>query len=105
MKAKALKYTSMAKVKINNKTISVPVGVRFGEIHHDVEKAGIEFGCTDGQCGVCICTVKKGHECLSEVSEQEEETLWRIGEYEENRRLACQLVVVKEGCEIELETD
>jgi ferredoxin len=95
----------MAKVKINKKTLEIPAGVRFGELHHEIEKAGVEFGCTDGQCGVCVCTVKKGLECLAEPSDTEEETLWRIGEYEESRRLTCQLVIEKEGCEIELETD
>ncbi|MFZ8863109.1 MAG: 2Fe-2S iron-sulfur cluster-binding protein, partial [Thermocrinis sp.] len=65
----------MAKVKINNKTFEIPAGVRFGELHHDIEKAGVEFGCTDGQCGVCVCTVKKGLECLAEPSDTEEETL------------------------------
>ena len=52
----------MAKVKINRKTFEIPPGVRFGELHHEIEKAGVEFGCTDGQCGVCVCTVKKGLE-------------------------------------------
>ena len=96
----------MAKVKINKKIIEIPVGVRFGELHHEIEKAGVEFGCTDGQCGVCVCTVKKGLEYLAEPSETEEETLWRIGEYDESRRLTCQLVIEKEPADIiELETD
>ena len=77
----------MAKVKINGKVLEIPAGVKFGGYHHEIEKAGVEYGCSDGQCGVCVCTVVKGLECLAEPSEQEEETLWRIGEYEENRRL------------------
>lgn len=95
----------MAKVNINGRVLEIPVGEKFANYHHEIERAGVEFGCTDGRCGVCVCTVIKGLECLAEPSEQEEETLWRIGEYEDNRRLTCQLVIEKEGCEIELKTD
>lgn len=95
----------MARLRVNGKTLEIPTGKKFADYHHEVEKAGVEFGCIDGQCGVCVCTVVRGLECLSEPSEQEEETLWRIGEYEENRRLTCQLIIEKEGCDIELETD
>ena len=97
----------MAKLIVNGKVIGdVEGGTKLGDLHHEIEKAGIEFGCTDGQCGVCVCTVKRGLECLEEPSETEEETLWKIGEYEENRRLTCQLVVKNGACDIiELESD
>ena len=47
----------MAKVKINNKTFEIPAGVRFGELHHDIEKAGVEFGCTHHTVRRCIQTL------------------------------------------------
>ncbi|MCS7083677.1 MAG: (2Fe-2S)-binding protein [Aquificaceae bacterium] len=95
----------MAKVIINGKVVEIEPGVRFGELHHEIEKAGVEFGCTDGQCGVCVCTILSGLECVEEPSEIEEETLWRIGEYEENRRLTCQLVLKGQCPNLKIETD
>ncbi|GEM_PF-597031 len=91
-------YVTM-KVIINGKTFIIPKGIRFGEFSHEIEKAGIEFGCTDGQCGVCIARVVKGLECLKEPSEVEEETLWRTGAVDEEERLTCQLIVEREDCE------
>ena len=94
------------KVKINGKVFDIPKGVKFGELSHEIEKAGIEFGCTDGQCGVCVARVIKGMECLNEPSEDEEETLWRVGAVDEDQRLTCQLVIEKEDCdEIVIESE
>ncbi|NPB07857.1 MAG: (2Fe-2S)-binding protein [Aquificae bacterium] len=87
------------KVRINGKLFDIPKGVKFSELSHQIEKAGIEFGCTDGQCGVCVARVVQGMECLNEPSEQEEETLWRIGAVDEDQRLTCQLVIEREDCE------
>ncbi|NPB06273.1 MAG: (2Fe-2S)-binding protein [Aquificae bacterium] len=94
------------RVVINGKVFDIPPGVKFSELAHLIEKAGIEFGCTDGQCGVCVARVVKGLECLNEPSPEEEETLWRIGASDEEQRLVCQLVIVKEDCdEIVIESD
>ncbi len=94
------------KVKINGKVFDIPKGVRFGELSHEIEKAGIEFGCTDGQCGVCIARILKGLECLNEPSEEEEETLWRVGAVDEEERLTCQLIIENESCdEIVIESE
>jgi len=94
------------KVRINGKVFEIPKGVRFGELSHEIEKAGIEFGCTDGQCGVCVARVLKGMECLNKPSEEEEETLWRVGAVDEEQRLTCQLVIEKEDCgEIVIESE
>ncbi len=96
----------MAKLIVNKKVVgSFGVGTKFQDIHDEIEKAGVEFGCTDGQCGVCVATVLKGLDALNEVSEKESETLWRIGEYDEERRLTCQLEITKDTDIIELQTD
>jgi len=96
----------MAKLIVNKKVIgNFDVGTKFQDIHDFIEKAGVEFGCTDGQCGVCVATVLRGLEALNEVSEKESDTLWRIGEYDEDRRLTCQLEIVKDTDVIELQTD
>lgn len=87
------------KVKINGKVFDIPKGIRFGELSHELEKSGIEFGCTDGQCGVCIARVLKGLDCLNEPSEEEEETLWRVGAVDDEERLTCQLIIEEEGCD------
>ena len=36
----------MAKVKINGKVLEIPAGVKFGEYHHEIEKAvgGLSLG-------------------------------------------------------------
>ena len=91
------------RVRINGLVFEIRKGVRFGELSDEIEKAGVEFGCTDGRCGVCVARVVKGLECLNEPSETEEETLWRVGASEEEERLTCQLVIEREDCdEIEI---
>jgi len=61
----------MAKLIVNKKVIgNFDVGTKFQDIHDLIEKAGVEFGCTDGQCGVCVATVLRGLEALNEVSEK-----------------------------------
>ena len=52
-----------------------------------------------------MATVLRGLEALNEMSEKESDTLWRIGEYDEDRRLTCQLEIVKDTDVIELQTD
>jgi ferredoxin len=52
-----------------------------------------------------VASVLKGLEALNEISEKEADTLWRIGEYDEERRLTCQLEIVKDTDVIELQTD
>ena len=96
----------MAKLIVNKKVIgNFDVGTKFQDIHDLIEKAGVEFGCTDGQCGVCVATILRGLEALNEVSEKESDTLWRIGEYDEDRRLTCQLEIIQDTDVIELQTD
>ncbi len=97
----------MPKLIVNGKVIGeFGGGTKLGDLHHEIEKAGVEFGCTDGKCGVCVCTVKVGIDCLEDPSDTEEDTLWRIGEYEEDRRLTCQLIIKDNTCEvIELKTE
>jgi ferredoxin len=53
----------------------------------------IPFGCTDGLCGTCIVTVKKGKENLTKKTEQEKETL-ELFEANEDQRLACQCKIL-----------
>jgi len=45
-------HPPVEKLIVNGKVIGdVEGGTKLGDLHHEIEKAGIEFGCTDGQCG------------------------------------------------------
>ncbi len=56
------------------------------------EGASIPFGCEQGICGTCLIDVPVGAENLSDVDEQEQETLQAMGGTP-GQRLACQCQV------------
>ena len=53
------------------------------------EGASIPFGCEQGVCGTCLVKIVEGEENVSDVSDQEKETLESMGA-EPGERLACQ---------------
>ena len=89
----------MAKIRVKNENfeIEAPDGA---QVMNYVRATNMPFGCENGDCGVCVCSVSKGVENVGKRNQKEEETLTRIGAYP-SQRLACQLRV-KKG-EIELE--
>ncbi len=52
------------------------------------EAMGMPFGCTEGICGTCRCTVIDGAENLEPLNEKETDM-----DLEEGERLACQCIV------------
>lgn len=93
----------MVKVILINDGISfeMPMGSKLADY---LPECGLLFGCRKGDCGTCVCTIRKGEELLETVSQREEETIRKTGG-SPNQRLACQLwtrKIEKEG-EIEIE--
>jgi ferredoxin len=68
----------MAKAKVTfsdvNVTVNVPVGTRIIELSEAVGSY-IAYNCREGDCGVCLFEVIKGHENLSPVSKEESAVL------------------------------
>jgi len=81
----------MVKLKVNEKEFELEKGEAIKE---SCKKAGVPFGCEDGQCGTCLIEIKKGNENLSELNESERD----LGLSEnENLRLACQCKINGKG--------
>ena len=94
----------LVKVKVINDDLEfdVPAGERIMDYLPD--GCSLMFGCREGSCGICTCTIRNGENLLVTKSHIEEETLNKVGGLS-NQRLCCQLWVkghVKEG-EIEME--
>jgi len=53
------------------------------------EGASLPFGCEQGICGTCLIHVVSGEENISDMDDQEKETLEAMGA-EPGQRLACQ---------------
>lgn len=53
------------------------------------EGSSIPFGCEQGICGTCLIDPKEGADNLSDIDDQEKETLDAMGA-EDGQRLACQ---------------
>lgn len=85
----------MAILKFEGQQGEVEDGKRILET---AEELGMPFGCTDGLCGTCRCTVVSGAENLPPRNDKEED----MG-IDDNERLACQLTI-KSG-EVELAVD
>lgn len=52
------------------------------------EEMGMPFGCTEGLCGTCRCTIVQGAEHLGPLNEAESDA-----DLEEGERLACQCTI------------
>ncbi|MDK1021405.1 MAG: 2Fe-2S iron-sulfur cluster-binding protein [Candidatus Hydrogenedentes bacterium] len=75
----------MATIRFEGEERELPDGSAVLEV---CEAMGMPFGCTEGLCGTCRCTVVKGFENLEPLNEQEEDM-----DLEEGERLACQSVI------------
>lgn len=53
----------------------------------------IPYACENGICGTCIVKATQGKENLSEMEEQERQTLQALGADDGEHRLACQCKV------------
>ena len=93
----------LAKVKIKNDDTIVDVPQGGAIVTYAREATSLPFGCGKGECGTCSCTVMKGNENLNEKNYKEWDLLKKLGQAShQNRRLACQLRIKKEG-DVELE--
>jgi ferredoxin len=90
----------MAKVTIRNEGVSfeVPDGSRLME--YAQKNSNLPFGCENGKCGTCICTIIKGMENISPRQHDEWFLLQKRGATS-GQRLACQIWVKKGEVEIE----
>ncbi len=75
----------MAVIRFEGREMEVADGSPIAEA---CEVLGIPFGCRDGSCKTCTCTVVAGAENLERKSEKEKARALAEGE-----RLACQLAV------------
>ena len=75
----------MATIRFEGTDAHLPDNTR---IYETCVALGVAFGCTEGNCGTCICTVVQGMENLSPKNEKEED----MG-LEDEQRLACQCVI------------
>lgn len=85
----------MAVIRFEGREMEVPDASPIAEA---CEVLGIPFGCRDGSCKTCTCTVVTGVENLEGKSEKE-----KARSLAANERLACQCVV-KSGL-VELHLD
>lgn len=71
--------------------IETEVGSNLRDIAQ-AEGASIPFGCEQGICGTCLIILPQGDDNVSDIEDQEKETLSAMGA-EDGQRLACQCQV------------
>jgi len=76
----------MPKLKIKDKEFELEKGK---SIKDSCEKAGIPFGCEDGNCGTCMIEVREGQNLLCEINDKERS----LGIDDKSLRLACQCTI------------
>ena len=72
--------------------------VKAGETLAQLEEQGlleIPFGCYDGHCAACMCTVHEGAQALNPIVDVERYTLTST-ERAQGMRLACRLTITSE---------
>lgn len=84
----------MATIRYEGDERAVPDGSALLEPCEDMN---YPFGCQDGLCGTCLCTVISGMENLAPKNEKEND----YG-LEEGERLVCQCIINKGEVEIEM---
>lgn len=77
--------------KDDDLTVDVEIGSNLKDIAQ-AEGSTIPFGCEQGICGTCLITMPEGEENVSDMEDQEKETLGAMGA-EPDQRLACQCQV------------
>lgn len=78
--------------KVTFKDDELEVEAEMGANLRDVaqsEGASIPFGCEQGICGTCLSSIPEGEDNLSDLEDQEKETLRAMGA-EPGQRLICQ---------------
>lgn len=93
----------MAKIILHDddKTVEAHAGDKIVDIC-EANDSSIMFGCTNGVCGTCKSKILKGMEHLSDISEEERDSLENFGA-EEGERLLCLCKVKDEESEIEIQ--
>lgn len=84
----------MATIRYEKEEREVPDGTALLEVCEDMN---YPFGCQEGNCGTCLCTVISGIENLAPKNEIEKDY-----NLEEGERLVCQCVISKGVVEIEM---
>ncbi len=87
---------AMVRIVNDNSSFEVPDGARL----LDYARERMQFGCENGTCGICLCTIVKGKENLN-MPAHEEWTLLQKKGARTSQRLACQVWVMKGEVEIE----
>ncbi|MEK6979661.1 MAG: 2Fe-2S iron-sulfur cluster-binding protein [Candidatus Micrarchaeota archaeon] len=64
------------------------------------KNSSLMFGCGQGKCGICLCSITRGSENIVPKN-QDEINLLSKKNANPNQRLACQLRVIKGDVEIE----
>ncbi|MBI2079788.1 (2Fe-2S)-binding protein [Candidatus Micrarchaeota archaeon] len=84
----------MAKITIKNEivTFQVPDGEK--ALEYIKKNSNMLFGCEQGYCGTCLCSVVSGMENLSKKTDEEQALLPRMNA-NPNQRLGCQMRVIK----------
>ncbi|HLD59376.1 MAG TPA: 2Fe-2S iron-sulfur cluster-binding protein [Candidatus Bilamarchaeaceae archaeon] len=90
----------MAKIKVLNEGIEVEVPDGAAIKEYVKKESGMLFGCEQGDCGTCVCSIAKGSENINKKTQKEEQTINRLG-LPGGSRLACQIRVTKGEVEIE----
>ncbi len=90
----------MAKIIIRNEGISIDVPDGAKLLDYIKENSSMLFGCENGQCGTCMCTIMKGRENLNDPTHGEWAYL-KSRNATSGQRLGCQLYVKKGEVEIE----
>lgn len=68
--------------------VDVEIGANLRDVAQ-AEGSAIPFGCEQGICGTCLINIPVGDDNLSDMEDQEKETLEAMGA-EPGQRLACQ---------------
>jgi 2Fe-2S ferredoxin len=90
----------MAKVRIRNEEVEFEVPNGDDLMPYAKKNSSMLFGCENGQCGTCVCSVSRGSENVNIKTLKEEQTLDKIKAYP-SARLACQIKIKKGEVEIE----
>jgi 2Fe-2S ferredoxin len=85
-------------VKNENVELDVSDGARL--LGYAKAQTNMLFGCENGQCGICTCTILRGIENINPRNAAEDNLLKAKSAYP-NQRLACQIYVKKGEVEIE----
>jgi len=99
-KNEQVKVIEIARVRIRNEGVEfeVPDGMLIKD--YIKKNSNMLFGCENGDCGTCVCSVTSGSDNINIRTMKEEQTLGRIGAYP-SQRLACQIKIKKGEVEIE----